>query len=527
MSIKQFGLKNFRVFKEHFDFDLAPITVLTGPNNSGKSSVTKALLLIKENEDIINDDVPSTRYFSYYKGGHNLGNHKFTINTKGKNTVFSFTVNLNYKFCIELNEEGEYLYEYKLTTLENELIISQNSGDIKINVKNLIKFFRARLIAFTTDETLLSYKNDPDNEDLSIKNIEEFIYYLEEFGIKYDIIDIDLFDIFNLSQDEIDLKNRRTEKNPKLFNKVFDLESDIVSIDEDGIDLYWWLSLIYLFHEITNIELSKKEVLFLIPTSSSNFFQFINLVYIQTIKEPLKRAYSENDNLVFQSIIRKELNQDYLEKPLKFQKISKASDFDEMDYFERYNAFVQKWVSKFEIGKELTYGYDEANDIYYLKIDNKSLLEYGLGYGQIVYLLLALSSSINGSSFSIDKRIYFPDTYIIEEPETGLHPDFQSKIAEMIIDAHTTFDINFIIETHSEYFIRKLQYLTAKNELEPGEAVIYYFNNLLKVPQNEEQIKRIVIDKYGNLSDNFGSGFIDEGTTLKFDLLRLNRLQNN
>jgi AAA15 family ATPase/GTPase len=45
MNITKFGLSNFRVFKEHFDFELAPIMVLTGPNNSGKSSLTKALLL--------------------------------------------------------------------------------------------------------------------------------------------------------------------------------------------------------------------------------------------------------------------------------------------------------------------------------------------------------------------------------------------------------------------------------------------------------------------------------------------------
>jgi AAA15 family ATPase/GTPase len=55
MEITKFGLQNFRIFKEHFDFELAPIMVLTGPNNSGKSSLSKALLLLKENEDVINN----------------------------------------------------------------------------------------------------------------------------------------------------------------------------------------------------------------------------------------------------------------------------------------------------------------------------------------------------------------------------------------------------------------------------------------------------------------------------------------
>lgn len=42
--LKGFGLENFRVFKDYTWFDFAPITILTGPNSSGKSSLIKALL---------------------------------------------------------------------------------------------------------------------------------------------------------------------------------------------------------------------------------------------------------------------------------------------------------------------------------------------------------------------------------------------------------------------------------------------------------------------------------------------------
>ena len=43
------GIQNFRVFDEMTQIDFAPITVLTGRNNSGKSSVLKALLLLQDN----------------------------------------------------------------------------------------------------------------------------------------------------------------------------------------------------------------------------------------------------------------------------------------------------------------------------------------------------------------------------------------------------------------------------------------------------------------------------------------------
>ncbi|GAA4053448.1 AAA family ATPase [Flavobacterium chungnamense] len=45
--IKKIGVKNFRVFKDYTEFEIRLITILTGPNNSGKSSFSKLLLLLK------------------------------------------------------------------------------------------------------------------------------------------------------------------------------------------------------------------------------------------------------------------------------------------------------------------------------------------------------------------------------------------------------------------------------------------------------------------------------------------------
>ena len=46
--LSNFGVGNFRSFKGTYNFDFKPITILTGTNSSGKSSLTKALLLMKE-----------------------------------------------------------------------------------------------------------------------------------------------------------------------------------------------------------------------------------------------------------------------------------------------------------------------------------------------------------------------------------------------------------------------------------------------------------------------------------------------
>ena len=63
-----FGLENFRVFKDYTWFDFAPITLFVGPNNSGKSSVIKALLLLKDNYQKKNIPVDNLQYELYGEG---------------------------------------------------------------------------------------------------------------------------------------------------------------------------------------------------------------------------------------------------------------------------------------------------------------------------------------------------------------------------------------------------------------------------------------------------------------------------
>jgi len=46
--IKTMRLKNFKAFKDTGQIELKPITVLAGPNSSGKSSVLQSLLLLKQ-----------------------------------------------------------------------------------------------------------------------------------------------------------------------------------------------------------------------------------------------------------------------------------------------------------------------------------------------------------------------------------------------------------------------------------------------------------------------------------------------
>jgi AAA15 family ATPase/GTPase len=71
------SLNNFKVFSTPVKFEFAPITILTGGNNTGKSSVLKALLLL-------DDNAKRTEFLSLDVSGdrHNLDAFEYAVNNK-------------------------------------------------------------------------------------------------------------------------------------------------------------------------------------------------------------------------------------------------------------------------------------------------------------------------------------------------------------------------------------------------------------------------------------------------------------
>lgn len=292
MDITKFGLQNFRVFKEHFEFDLAPIMVLTGPNNSGKSSVSKALLLLKENEYKINSGWEfGIKKLNYFKGEHELGNHKLTVNTKGENTYFSFTFFKNYKFQIQIDNSGSFTANYIITGKDDELIIAQTGCDFHIIVTPLIHYFYDRLAFACSEECHESLVSK-----INTKKIEEVIHQLLILAKNFWQIDLDIISDFDWQ-----VRKWQVYKDDSVIKEIEEkFENGILTKlsyeeDEDGpppeYEGEWQELLIFLFKKITSVELTTEEIQFLVPTSSNvDFFKFSGLIYVNALKEPLKKG---------------------------------------------------------------------------------------------------------------------------------------------------------------------------------------------------------------------------------------------
>lgn len=182
---------------------------------------------------------------------------------------------------------------------------------------------------------------------------------------------------------------------------------------------------------------------------------------------------------------------------------------------DKAKEFVKKWIQEFEIGHDIQINSVKgiASDVIISDKKGHALDLADLGYGISQLLPILLKIALN------DHR-----SLLIEEPETNLHPRLQSKLADLIIDASLRYQTDFLIETHSEYLIRKLQYWTAKRKITPYQSKIYYLYNPERVPEGKSQVALLNILKDGELDNEFGEGFFDEADNIAIELFHLKQI---
>ncbi len=92
---------------------------------------------------------------------------------------------------------------------------------------------------------------------------------------------------------------------------------------------------------------------------------------------------------------------------------------------------------------------------------------------------------------------------LMEQPEIHLHPSAQSALADVMIDVINSKEngadrnIQLIIETHSEHFLRRLQRRIADDTVSQ-DNVSAYFANITKTPATLEPLQ---IDIFGNINN--------------------------
>ena len=91
---------------------------------------------------------------------------------------------------------------------------------------------------------------------------------------------------------------------------------------------------------------------------------------------------------------------------------------------------------------------------------------------------------------------------ILDEPEVHLHPECQVLFAKIIVLIQKTFDVNFLINTHSPYFMEAIDVYASKFDIRP--KVKYYLSSKNESGNvNVEDVSNCLEKAYSHLARPF------------------------
>jgi predicted ATPase len=554
--MQKIKVSNFRKIKESWDLDLAPITFFTGTNNSGKSTVIKSLLLLE-------DYVKSNNHLELNFHGENFYKHKIESFKSAINRVnfknFQKDIHLEYQnngFEISiLFQPSEHYHNGTLkklkmvrsdkATLEIDLV-SLNNYQLKVdalllnqNDKENIEDKKDKL------KTLALLQTTSNLIDFDKKELKELEKEIEKYTDEIQLIDKSNFNLENIKKENSDVfinkyKNLISENR----KKIFELNQTIADTEK---------KLKILQKKRNEIVHQKKDHLTYSPTFSVEDFDISNRridIIIRTIlpkylvennlgNRRKKNDFKNSDEsleldkanklgdelLVALSFNVKHLSPHRSNQNKLFLHENKDVDINYLvkNHFEKQLhsdltvlEFMKKWMSKdyFDIGDDYRITTYESTVSKIEVFEDESwinLSDKGFGAGQVFTVLLAIASSIIENQRKIaEKGALFQEDLsiiLIEEPEANLHPGLQSKLAELFLEASYKFGISFILETHSEYMIRKSQLLNLDDKV----FKLYYFSQA--GPYEMEYTDK------GGFSRGFGKDFYDVSDDLALQIV--------
>jgi predicted ATPase len=131
------------------------------------------------------------------------------------------------------------------------------------------------------------------------------------------------------------------------------------------------------------------------------------------------------------------------------------------------------------------------------------LTDVGFGVSQVLPVIV--------ESFYVPAR----SIVLFEQPEIHLHPRVQADLADLFVDAvgarehNEPRDCQFIIESHSEHFLRRLQRLIAEEKIAKADTALYFVDST----GGSATMRELELDDYGNIrnwpTDFFGDEMAD------------------
>ena len=427
--LKSITLKNYKCFRDETTMEIAPLTVLCGVNSSGKSSILKSLLMLKQSYD--NTEATNQMTFN----GDYVDNGAFDDIISTIPTQNFFT--LSNRFIIEKLDSSSGTREY---TLYRDLYrLFYNSNITKFDIINTIDVIKS-------DGFVNSNKINKFDIKISI--------YIEDKILTNSHITVQ--------------KNSSNNRYSIVCKNIPDVSGKIDSLSITNCTCY--------FSGMTLNSIYKKDIRdehkIFIPSIITIFklvsSQYSLINYIAPLRENPKRQYvldrdissvglsGENTALLLKKVYNNNV---------KGLLAPKSEDYTEVMFDEisnsKFHILLQSWMNYLDLGRiELD---DTQKDLVKLNVNGHNISDVGFGVSQSLPILVEGLSMRN------------KQTLLLEQPEIHLHPKMQMRIADFLLSLAMQ-DKQVIVETHSDHIVNRLVRRALENNEFHSKIQIYYID---------------------------------------------------
>lgn len=511
--MQAFGCKNFRKFQNLPMMDLGGINIFVGTNNSGKSSFTRGLMLFAQNlnlKDWADVFCPPLKVFNFI----NLGGERLHLGS--------------YNTCInEENADGEMAFSIinGNTTISVILAKPYEIPALSVPIKSVEitnKEVGAKLL-YNFDE----HKTNGGTVKIEIDIPQALSYYNEKrtLGILLEsrISSFPYFDKIKKGQEFYDML--MLEKNPKFkeekVESAFKEYDNIINILQNYKQKYFCIEECFqhTFHHTKQDSIESAIAKYLYFDIPNCIRKDLNLPIIH---------YVEAHMATHDSWINVEDKNNYLARTVvQYKTISDEKKVSDKEHYDIVHEFLLKHMRELDVCDNFRICFRNAE---FFSIDvndgkqTKDLSAKGTGSIQMFILLLRIACALLSCK---EKKMVL----IVEEPEMNMHPKMQSLLADLFYEAFNLSkgSLQFIVETHSEYLVRKTQVIVARKEYdtvlhmnENNPFLVYYFS-----PSDDTfPITKMKYELTGGFTESFGTGFYDEAAVLDMEIMR-REFQNN